>query len=777
MLLLRCLAATLLVVACAQADGLDSLLNAQRQRAGQRAEALFTPLEKGSSLSDGERADYRFLLANLPLSDLAAMEARDLVDNVRSASRARLRMPWGRSVPDELWRHYVLPHRISQEPFTRWRARFLKELEPRLAGMGMRQAALEVNHWCHEQATYTPTDGRDQDPLTTLRAGRGRCEEEMILAIAALRSVGIPARQCYTPYWAHSNDNHAWVEVWTDGAWSFMGACEPAPALNQAWFTEPARRAMLVVSQAYGAVAPGGEPLLREEGRSTSVNSTAVYGPVKDLHLRVVDAKGRPRAAERVLFSLFNYGGWMPALAQVTDAAGTLRLSCGRGSWLISAGDGDWAGMVHAAPGDTALTLVLSARDELKPPARVDYAPPPKGEAMSEPGVAFAEGVARGLIDTTAQRVRDEAFQRLMQREDSLRGVRMWSAREREADPFLPDSLLAGAPDSLRLLPLLVALQRQQVDGGRVMGLLRRARGNWSTLLGFLSAPLPAGAAPSIHQARRLRLLDAASDKDLAELGVACLLDHERAMWTLPTGWSAPGLPLPEDGDSLTVARVTEHVLPCRVDGEPCLPWRGELQTFFQLHPELANSTGDKALVKWMKRHLAVDEERDRLGAPLTPAQVLTLGRGTRGDVQRCYVGLCRARGLPARVEALSGQLQRWERDKWQKVELFRKERGVREAPLGCLTLQAADSVSAAAPVFKDWCLSRWEENHLEAVDLGWEQPISAMAFPLEVPVGLYVLSSGSRRADGSAVVRHQMVEVKAKASATLTLQVEAAAP
>ena len=764
-----------LMVGQARADNLDSLLSVQRLRAGQRAEALFAPLDKGSSLTLDERADYGFLLANLPLSDLASMEAKDLLDNVRAAIRAKLKFSWARTVPRDLWRHYVLPHRISQEPFTRWRTRFLKELEPRLQGMGMSQAALEVNHWCHEQATYTPTDGRDQDPLTTLRAGRGRCEEEMILAIAALRSVGIPARQCYTPYWAHSNDNHAWVEVWTEGAWSYMGACEPAPALGQAWFTDAARRAMLVVSQAYGTVEQGGEPVLKAEGRSTSVNSTAVYGPVKTLRVEVVDAKGRPSPRTRVVFSLFNYGGWMPALARDTDDAGIVELGCGRGSWLVSAGGGKGASLAHAAPEDTHVRLVLANAGSLAPPSLLEYQPPVAQATRESAGVDFAEGVARGLIDTTAQRRRDEAFHTLMQREDSLRAARMWTAREREADPFRPDSLLGGAPDSLRLKPMLTMLERQGADPHRVMHLLRRARGNWSVVLGLLGAPSPRGDQPAQAVKRRLRLLDALSDKDLAEVEVPCLVDHEMALWHPRTG--LPGLPLPDEGDSLLMARLDAHVLPCRIDGEPCLPWRGELQTFLALHPELADSPGDKALVKWLRRQVKVDTGRDRLGAPLTPAQVLVLMRGSRGDVARLYQGLCRARGMAARVDALSGQLQRWDQGAWQKVELFKREKGAKAPRLGQLELVAADSASAAAPVFKDWCLSRWEEDHLEAVDLGWEQPLSAMTFPVELPEGLYVISGGQRREDGSAAVRHAWTQVKAGACARLTLQVVAIQP
>lgn len=50
-----------------------------------------------------------------------------------------------------------------------------------------------------------------------MKTAYGRCGEESTFTVAALRSVGIPARQVYTPRWAHTDDNHAWVEAWVNG--------------------------------------------------------------------------------------------------------------------------------------------------------------------------------------------------------------------------------------------------------------------------------------------------------------------------------------------------------------------------------------------------------------------------------------------------------------------------------------------------------------------------------------------------------------------------------
>lgn len=44
---------------------------------------------------------------------------------------------------------------------------FHDELMPRLKGLSMHDAVLEVNHWCHEKVNYQPADARTSAPLAT----------------------------------------------------------------------------------------------------------------------------------------------------------------------------------------------------------------------------------------------------------------------------------------------------------------------------------------------------------------------------------------------------------------------------------------------------------------------------------------------------------------------------------------------------------------------------------------------------------------------------------
>ena len=150
-------------------------------------------------LSLQEKEALMFLYAYMPLSDIADYDQSFFVNQVKGAFRSRDYFEWGKTIPDYVFRHYVLVYRANNEDLDGARDVFFDELKDRVKGMNMADAALEVNHWCHEKITYRGTDGRTSSPLALMNTSWGRCGEQSVFTVMALRSVGIPARQCYTP--------------------------------------------------------------------------------------------------------------------------------------------------------------------------------------------------------------------------------------------------------------------------------------------------------------------------------------------------------------------------------------------------------------------------------------------------------------------------------------------------------------------------------------------------------------------------------------------------
>ena len=238
-----------------------------------------------------EQEALMFLYAYMPTGDVTDYTGDYYLENVRLSDQARQEMPWGKEIPDDVFRHFVLPIRVNNENLDDSRRVFYNELKDRVKNLSLHDAVLEVNHWCHEKVIYTPSDARTSSPLASVKTAYGRCGEESTFTVAALRSVGIPARQVYTPRWAHTDDNHAWVEAWVDGKWYFFGACEPEPVLNLGWFNAPASRGMLMHTKVFGRYT-GQEEIMYETPNYTEINVIDNYAPTAKGSVLVTDAEG-----------------------------------------------------------------------------------------------------------------------------------------------------------------------------------------------------------------------------------------------------------------------------------------------------------------------------------------------------------------------------------------------------------------------------------------------------------------------------------------------------
>ena len=351
------------------------------------------------SCSSGPKSEAEacldFLYANMPQPDLAAHPYAYWQAHVEKTLEVRDRMGW--NIPEREFRHFVLPLRVNNEPLDDFRTRYADTLCARVAGMTLAEAALEINHWCHEMATYQPSDGRTSSPLQTIQRGVGRCGEESVLAVAALRAAGIPARQVYTPRWAHTDDNHAWVEAWADGQWHFIGACEPEPRLDMAWFTGPVSRALILHTKVFGDYH-GDEDVIQRTPCYTEINVIRGYVPARRSVVTVVDPAGKPVRDARVEFKIYNYGEYYTVASYQTDRQGRAALDMGCGDMVAWAAKGDRFGLT-VIDGE-AVTLTLDHRFGDRFGLDLDIVPPAEDPLPS--------GATEAEIARNAERLRAE---------------------------------------------------------------------------------------------------------------------------------------------------------------------------------------------------------------------------------------------------------------------------------------------------------------------------------------------------------------------------------
>lgn len=436
---------------------------------------------KNQTVSLEEKEALTFLYAYMATADVTDYTTSFYLKNVRSSFATREQMAWGRSVPELLFRHFVLPVRVNNENLDSSRWVFYNELKDRVSGLSMKEAILEVNHWCHEKVTYQPSDARTSSPLASIRSAYGRCGEESTFTVAALRSVGIPARQVYTPRWAHTDDNHAWVEAWADGEWYFLGACEPEAVLNLGWFNAPASRAMLMHTRAFGDYN-GPEEVVLRTNNFTEINLIDNYAKTARIDFRVADGNGNPVEGAKVEFKIYNYAEFYTAVTKYTDSEGKTFLTSGLGDLLVWASKNNRYGFAKASFGkDRTIEIVLDRSTDgdlaqkIFPLDSLNIVPPPENVRLP---VVSAEQAARN--------------KKRFDYEDSLR-----------------NAYVATFLDSARA----VKINRQ---GWKY---LVKARGNHAVIADFM-------ARHSDNYKRVDQLLGSLSDKDLRDMQMDILEDN-----------------------------------------------------------------------------------------------------------------------------------------------------------------------------------------------------------------------------------------------------------
>lgn len=371
-----------------------------------------------------EQQALDFLYANMPLPDSVDYSKEFWEANVAVSLRARREMPWGEKVPGREWRHFVLPLRVNNEDLDSFRIVYYDELRERVKGKSMYNAVLEVNHWCHEYVSYQPSDSRTSSPMNSMRSAIGRCGEESTFTVSALRAIGIPARQVYTPRWAHTDDNHAWVEAWVDGKWYFLGACEPEPVLNLGWFNAPAARGMLMHTKVFGNYS-GPEEVVSRNACYTEINVTKNYTDVSTVKVTVLDADSLPVEGATVDYRLYNYAELYPLVTKKTDVAGQSTLTCGKGDLIVWASKDGRFGFRKVSVGkDIPFSLVLDKDSSYS--ASLDFELVPPVERNNRP-------------DVSADAVR--ANRRRLALEDSIRNAYMAEAFCQNAKPDSPEAL------------------------------------------------------------------------------------------------------------------------------------------------------------------------------------------------------------------------------------------------------------------------------------------------------------------------------------------------
>ena len=648
-----------------------------------------------------EREALQFLYAYMPLADITDYSGGFHLMNIQAARRAAEEMPWGRMVPEELFRHFVLPVRVNNEALDSARIVFYEELKPRVRNLSMRNAILEVNHWCHEKAVYQPSDARTSSPLATVRTAYGRCGEESTFLVAALRSVGIPARQVYTPRWAHTDDNHAWVEAWADGKWYFLGACEPEPVLNLGWFNAPASRGMLMHTKVFGRYE-GPEEVMSVTPNYTEINVIDNYASTAQATVTVTDEDGQPVSGALVEFKLYNYAEFYTVARKQTDVSGRASLTAGKGDMLVWASkDGQFGFRKLSFGKQDSLTVTLNRRDGDVFELDLDIVPP--AEAANLPVV------------TPEQRAENN---RRMAIEDSIRNAYV-------ATMMTPDEAHAWASSQKGL---------NDAEQQRVAGFLVASRGNHAVIKSLVTFALGQNKG-----SLAVDLLGAVSAKDLRDARFSVLKDHLLNTVAVPC------------------ERGVSALLNPRVATEELSAYKSFFQQVIDGKTAKEYVGNPQRLVDWCRKNITLNDTLNSQRIPMSPEGVWNARVADTYSRDIFFVAVARSLGIPAWIDEVTGRVRYQEPVADGKIfDVDFNEGGAQAvSPSGSLVAAFRPTKFIDNPkYYSHFTLSRCEDGvlRLQSYDENGASWNTLLRRPLQMPAGYYVLVSGTRLASGGVL-------------------------
>lgn len=668
------------------------------------------------NLTADEQEALKFLYAYMPLADVTDYPTSFFADNVRMSFKARKEMPWGKNVPELLFRHFVVPIRVNNEALDNARSVFYNELKDRIKGMSMMDAIIEVNHWCHEKVTYQPSDARTSAPLATLKTATGRCGEESTFAVAALRAVGIPARQVYTPRWAHTDDNHAWVEAWADGKWYFLGACEPEPVLNLGWFNAPASRAMLMHTRAFGDYN-GPEEVMLRTSNFTEINLTSNYAPVAPIDFYVKDSEGKPVENARVEFKIYNYAEFFTAVTKYTDANGHTSLSAGIGDlvvWASKDGKYTYQKVSFGKDKETILTLPEGA-----PTSSVGAL-----ETSASPKCTYLD-IVPPKEDPQLPYVSDE-----MHKENQRRFALEDSIRKAYTATF----------------PTMEEAKRINERGAEY---IFKSRGNKQTIVDFINRH-------SDNEDRVMGILATLSDKDLRDITTEILEDSYNA--------------------------TTDQLSPRVEDELITIPFKQYFEKAFSKKAADAFRADPMKLVEWIKKNIRLNPDKKALRIAQTPVGVMKSKITDERSRDIFFVDVARSLGIEAQKDAVTGKIQYKKNGEWQDVKFDNTaDKTSTAAALGTIKLTYESTKLLDNPkYYSHFTISRIENGTAQLLnfdegqaDMGngttWSNTFKN---GYKLDAGTYMLTTGTRLANGSVLASNRIFEIVKGQTTTLPLEI-----
>lgn len=646
-----------------------------------------------------ERIFLKYIYAYMPISDIATYDAKLFLKIIRDTLKAKDMLSWGKKINGELFLNYVLSYRLNNEDIVDCREQFFNELYERIKNMSMKEAAIEVNYWCFEKATYQATNMRTISPLGIIKNAYGRCGEESAFLVAALRSVCIPARQCYTPRWAHCDDNHAWVEIWVDGKWSFLGACEPEPVVNKGWFTSPAQRGMLIHARVFSNIVS--EPNITNQSPvMTQINILDNYTETKKLKIKVIDENNNAIEGAKVRFELINFAELFPLAMIKTDKNGVVEFNTGLGNLFI-----------HISKESKLINFKVDMR-KYNSEIIINW---------NKAVVCQTGNIELDMCAPEALAIKEPIVSQEMQLKHEHKIKQAIKIRKAYEQTFI-------RKDDAKLFA-----KSFNSNQDKIKKIIEYSNGNHKEIECFLRAD------DNLEQ--RVMLLNSLEKKDLSDITAVILEEHLK--YSIPYK------------DEYPSDIYSKYLLCPRVRYEMITSYRKFLSEYFE-EEKISEFRKDPIMIyDYINKNIIEHDELDYATISSSPKGLLNLKVGSKISKMILFVAICRTIGVPARISIIDLSLEFYKDNEWNVISQSKELEITRNCEL---TLHKQNE-SSILEYFKNYTIARLNNGIYNT--LGFEDiPFDNTHITYKLQNGNYRIMTANRMSNGDILANIQFVKL-----------------
>ena len=476
---------------------------------------------------------------------------------------------------------------------------------------------------------------------------------------------------------------------------------------------------MLMHTKVFGRY-DGPEEKMRSTRVFTEINVTENYAPVARADVRVTDTEGQPVQDAVVEFKVYNYGEYYTVSKKLTDAQGQTFLSAGKGDMLVwAAKDGQFGFRKVSFGKDQEIHITLDKMGGSVFAGELDIIPPSERANLPEVSPELRAGNDRRFAE-----------------EDALR-----------------NAYIATFPDEQVIADFAIA---HDLDAGLCTRLIQASRGNSSEIMHFLEQ-----LETPEEKEGGLDLLQRIAQKDLRDTPAAVLRDHlmhhldckdEIEKEYLRNPRISTELLTPYNGQLLTALRKSGF------EGQQPADLDAQIDHYRSVPMELA---------RWVQKNITIDTLCNMGGAPISPAAVMNCRTADVKSRDIFFVALARTLGIPARIDAVTGKIQIYQKDsegKWEELDVDYDKNYGSAAPSGILRLEYEPTRMLDDPkYYAHFTIAKIDAdgrtrllNYEEGeVDMGggttWSKVFKN---GVRMDVGNYILVTGRRLANGGVLSR-----------------------